>query len=140
MVNRSVSAATVTINESDQILLIRRADNGEWQIPGGILENGEDPPSAAVRETWEETQVQVVTSRCTGVYTNTVRNVIAFVFLASVVKDEMRPTNEAVEVRWVDFGNALSMCSPVFSKRIRDALDENSLTVFRAHNGRAFYS
>lgn len=140
MVNRSVSAATVTINEFDQILLIRRADNGEWQIPGGILEDGEDPPSAAVRETWEEAQVQVVISRCTGVYTHTVRNIIAFVFLASVVKDEMRPTSEAVEVKWVDPEDALSMCSPVFRMRLSDALVENTLTVFRAHNGRVFYS
>jgi len=38
-----------------QVLLVRRADDGRWAMPGGWVEPGEDAAGAAVRETLEET-------------------------------------------------------------------------------------
>ena len=32
-----VSVAGVVLDAAGRILLIRRRDNGEWQIPGGVL-------------------------------------------------------------------------------------------------------
>ncbi|MFC7326355.1 NUDIX hydrolase [Marinactinospora rubrisoli] len=47
----------VVVDEAGRILLHRRADNGEWSTPGGILEPGEQPATALVREILEETGV-----------------------------------------------------------------------------------
>lgn len=45
-------------------LVLRRRDGrylgGQWDIPGGTVEEGESPANAAVRECWEETGLQVV--------------------------------------------------------------------------------
>jgi ADP-ribose pyrophosphatase YjhB (NUDIX family) len=46
------------VNEQDKMLLIRRADNGKWAMPGGATMVGESPSAAAVREAWEETGIR----------------------------------------------------------------------------------
>lgn len=52
----SVADAAI-IDRAGRILLIRRADNGLWALPGGALEVGETPAEGAVREALEESGV-----------------------------------------------------------------------------------
>lgn len=42
-----------------RVLLIRRADCGDWAIPGGMVDPGETAPAALVRELREETGVDL---------------------------------------------------------------------------------
>lgn len=51
------------------VLLVRRADNRRWTLPAGILEPGEEPAVAAVREVFEETAVHCSITRLVGVAT-----------------------------------------------------------------------
>lgn len=56
----TVQAAGVVCFRGDEVLLIRRATApriGEWSLPGGRLEKGEEPAVAALRELTEETGV-----------------------------------------------------------------------------------
>jgi 8-oxo-dGDP phosphatase len=50
---------TVVLDEQDRILMLWRhrfaTDEWGWELPGGILERGEDPADCAVREVVEET-------------------------------------------------------------------------------------
>jgi 8-oxo-dGTP pyrophosphatase MutT (NUDIX family) len=41
------------------MLLVRRCDTGDWELPGGHVDPGESAPDAAVRETAEESGVTV---------------------------------------------------------------------------------
>ncbi|MGJ9403231.1 NUDIX hydrolase [Arthrobacter sp. KK5.5] len=59
----------VVHREDGAVLLVRRADNGLWTLPAGILEPGEEPAPAAVREVQEETGVDVEVVRLAGVGT-----------------------------------------------------------------------
>lgn len=43
--------------DGDRVLLVRRADNGRWSVPAGILEPGEQPADCIAREIWEEARV-----------------------------------------------------------------------------------
>lgn len=61
-----VSAAV--FNDAGKILLTQRKDNGKWCMPGGLSDVGEPPSAVAVRETLEETGLQVVATRLIGVY------------------------------------------------------------------------
>lgn len=45
------------IGADGRMLLIRRADNGRWAMPGGALAVGETPAEGVVREALEETGV-----------------------------------------------------------------------------------
>jgi 8-oxo-dGTP pyrophosphatase MutT (NUDIX family) len=54
------TAAGVVLDDNGRVLLGRRADTGAWALPGGIIEPGEEPADAAVREIFEETGVIAV--------------------------------------------------------------------------------
>jgi 8-oxo-dGTP pyrophosphatase MutT (NUDIX family) len=59
----------VVFDDAGRVLVQRRSDNGEWDLPGGILEPGEEPAECAVREIQEETGVDVLPERIAGVHT-----------------------------------------------------------------------
>ena len=48
------------LDDQGRILLGRRADTGEWAMVYGIIDPGEQPADAAIREVKEETGVDVV--------------------------------------------------------------------------------
>jgi 8-oxo-dGTP diphosphatase len=64
----SPAANAVILNDAGEVLLTRRADNGLWCLPGGRMEVGEAIEETAVRETREETGLEVVVERAVGVY------------------------------------------------------------------------
>jgi len=59
---------TIAIVENGQILLTKRSDFAVWCLPGGALEDGESLAQAAIRETREETGLEVQLTRLIGVY------------------------------------------------------------------------
>ncbi|PNW57432.1 UNVERIFIED_CONTAM: NUDIX hydrolase [Euhalothece sp. KZN 001] len=62
-------ATIVPILENGEIVLVRRKDTGEWGLPGGIIDWGEDVSTAAKRELWEETGLEIIEiRRLVGVY------------------------------------------------------------------------
>lgn len=52
------STAFGFVFEGDQVLLTRLR-NRDWDLPGGVIDPGESPEQAAVREVWEETYARV---------------------------------------------------------------------------------
>lgn len=52
-------AAAIILNSKDQILLQRRADKGNWGLPGGCQELGERFQDTIIREIKEETNLDV---------------------------------------------------------------------------------
>lgn len=59
----------VVIDDDGRLLLGRRADNALWAVVSGILEPGEEPARAIVREVLEETGVSVEVIALTAVST-----------------------------------------------------------------------
>jgi 8-oxo-dGTP pyrophosphatase MutT (NUDIX family) len=53
-----------------KVLLTRRRDNGQWCLPGGIIDPGETVAEACEREVREETGLQVRVQRLIGVYSD----------------------------------------------------------------------
>jgi 8-oxo-dGTP pyrophosphatase MutT (NUDIX family) len=64
----SPTAFVVARNRYGHVLLVRRADSGNWELPGGRVELGESAQIAAVREVKEESGVTVEVTRLAGVY------------------------------------------------------------------------
>jgi 8-oxo-dGTP diphosphatase len=66
------SVSAVVRNDTGQVLLARRADNGRWSVPAGVVDPGEQPADAALREVFEETGVRATIERVGGVATHPV--------------------------------------------------------------------
>lgn len=54
---------TAVVLRGDEVLLVRRSDNGWWTPVTGIIEPGDDVDVTAVREVWEEARVRAVVER-----------------------------------------------------------------------------
>lgn len=66
-----VGCAAIIFDElGEKVLLTRRADNGDWCLPGGAMDAGESAEEACIREVWEETGLTVEVTRLIGIYTS----------------------------------------------------------------------
>src|SRR5688572_29186991 len=57
-------------NDEGDVLLVRRLDTGDWELPGGRVDPGESAVDALVREVEEEAGLVVDPSRVAGIYTD----------------------------------------------------------------------
>ncbi|ROS54600.1 NUDIX domain-containing protein [Frigoribacterium sp. PhB24] len=104
-----LAGVTAVVVRGDETLLVRRADNGAWTPVTGIVDPGEQPADAAVRETLEEADLHVVAERLasigvTGevVYANGDRaQYLDHTFVMRYVSGEPSPADgENTEARW----------------------------------------
>ncbi len=121
------------------MLAIKRADNGEWVLPGGIVELDEDPRDTVRREVLEETGVAVEPGRLTGVYKNMRLGVVSLVFRCRPLSGTAQPTAEATEVAWLDSGQVAGHMAEAFAIRLVDAFEMDEPRV-RIHDGQHLLS
>jgi ADP-ribose pyrophosphatase YjhB (NUDIX family) len=64
-------AAFAAVRSSEgELLLVRRIDDGNWELPGGRLEVGESAVHAVVREVAEESGITIELTGLAGVYSD----------------------------------------------------------------------
>lgn len=106
------SVNVILVNDADEILLIRRTDNGNWAVPGGAVDLGESVAQAAVRETREESGIECEVTGLVGIYSDPrhiilytsdgeARQEFSIVLTARVLRGQPTPSSESSEVRWV---------------------------------------
>jgi len=65
-----VGCSVAAFDDGGRVVLIKRADNGRWALPGGYAEVGSQPSVNALRELHEETGFDAELERLVGVYDN----------------------------------------------------------------------
>ena len=99
------------IIEDSRVVLVKRAHppiQGQWSIPGGVLEVGEMIREAAVRESREETGLVVEPGELLGVFDRILHDAdrrvqyhyVLIDFLCRRVGGELLAASDAAEVRW----------------------------------------
>ena len=99
------------IIEGARVVLVKRAHppiQGQWSIPGGVLEVGELVREAAIREAREETGLIVEPGELLGVYDRVLRDAenrvqyhyVLIDLLCRPVGGELQAGSDAAEVRW----------------------------------------
>tara|TARA_A100000172_G_C2946641_1_gene77578 strand:- start:81 stop:464 length:384 start_codon:yes stop_codon:yes gene_type:complete len=58
------NAAVLILDEQDRVLILKRTTKawwmpGKWGLPGGRIDSGENSPGAVIRETKEETDLDI---------------------------------------------------------------------------------
>jgi ADP-ribose pyrophosphatase YjhB (NUDIX family) len=92
-------------------LLIRRGKEplkGEWSIPGGMLELGEELAAGVQRELKEETGLDVAPLECILVFDRILReddrvkyHYVIVDYLCRRKRGRLRPASDVVDARWV---------------------------------------
>jgi 8-oxo-dGTP pyrophosphatase MutT (NUDIX family) len=115
------AVTAVVVRGGDQVLLMQSKDNGQWYLPGGSTDPGEQPADAIVREVEEETGVIVEPTRIVGVYADPQSRYangdavwyVSTIFACDVVGGAARVNDdEAMDVRFFPLQSLPEMYPP----------------------------
>ncbi len=108
-----VVAGTIFALE-DRIVLLQRGVEpalGKWVFPGGYVDRGESVREAAIRETEEESNLQVRLRSLLNVYSYPRSPNVIVVYAAEIIGGELKAADETIDARtfaasqipWEDF-------------------------------------
>ncbi len=127
------TVSAVVLNERGEILLGQRSDNHRWSVIAGMMDPGEQPADAVVREVYEETAVHIAIDRLAGVALHEVTypngdlcHMVNTWFRCRAVGGEARVNDdESSAVGWFAPDDLPAM-NPYALLRIRTALDDDA--------------
>lgn len=97
-------AAVAFVIQDGKVLLVKRGvepELGKWALPAGYVDYGEDPAQAAIRETREETGLEINITRLYDVmfYADT-NKVIVIIYQGEPIGGQLSANDDAVAVGW----------------------------------------
>jgi 8-oxo-dGTP diphosphatase len=109
--------------------------DGDWEFPGGQVEEGETIPHALEREVFEETGIVVWVKSLVGIYSNTRKpSIVNMDFICEYVSGEPATSAESTEVEWVDREEALSRVKrEAIYKGLKNMLEFSGEITYRAY-------
>lgn len=118
--NSVVPSTTAFVLDSEgRVLLIRRTDNGDWALPGGAHDFGEYIAETAIRETKEESGIDIEVTGIVGIYTDPhhlieysdgeVRQQFSICFRGKQVGGTPTTSTESSQVAWFSQGDLESL-------------------------------
>ncbi len=130
-----VAAGGFVTNSHGQILLIKSPRYGDWEFPGGQVEESETIPHALEREVFEETGIIVRVKSLVGIYSNTRKpSIVNMDFICEYISGEPTTSAESTEVEWVDRDEALSRVKrEVVYKRLKNMLEFSGQITYQAY-------
>jgi len=107
----SVGARCLLRDDAGRVLLIRRADDGTWALPAGMMELGESLRDCAVREVREETGLEAREITPFAIYTRSAaagpdmyghsyQHITLAVRVDAYEGELVRATDETTDARW----------------------------------------
>jgi 8-oxo-dGTP pyrophosphatase MutT (NUDIX family) len=103
--------AAIIFDERHRILIMKRTHGPYWCIPGGRMDVGESAPACCIRETREETGLEVDIVRLIGLYTDpqsicaypdgNVHQSFIALFECRVVGGTLRESEETTRFHWM---------------------------------------
>jgi 8-oxo-dGTP diphosphatase len=126
-------AAAVIFDEHGRVLLVKENyDRRRYGFPGGALDPGESPKDAVVRETREETGVEIAIDHLVGTYRRADSGFTGYVFRCRIVNGTpaLPGGNEIAEVGWFDPARLPAPITNLLHDALPDAL-QNARGVVR---------
>jgi ADP-ribose pyrophosphatase YjhB (NUDIX family) len=105
-----VGCDVFVLNDKNEVLLIKRRDNGFWATPGGCHDLGETRKQCAERECFEESGYKVKVTDLLGVYSSNCYEYINYpwkenefahiLFAAEITGGTPTTSNETTQIGW----------------------------------------
>lgn len=125
-----IGVFAIISDPNDKILLCHRCDIDWWNLPGGVLENGEAPWQGVIREVQEEVKLDVSVERLAGIYYKLKENEIVFSFICKTIGGKPGLTDEADRIEYFSLENLPINTLKLQVERIRDAVENpNDVTL-----------
>jgi len=129
-----IGVSSVVLNkDKTKVLVQKREDLKIWTIPGGAVEPDESPTEAVIRETKEETGIEVEPIRISGIYLRDIRflEALNITFVCKPVGGKLTTSKESIEVAWMPIKRALEETVGRSAQKIKDALSEEDKVFLR---------
>lgn len=117
-----VTAGAIVLNDQKEILLIKGPHRG-WEPPGGRVEVGESIRDAAIRETKEESGIDIEIINFCGIFQDVRNSVCSTLFVGKAIGGVPTTSAESLEVGFFPLNEALEMVTWIsFRERIEYCL------------------
>lgn len=129
--------SVAAFDDAGRVVLIKRADNGRWALPGGYAEVGSPPSVNALRELREETGFHAKLERLVGVYDNKSLGGVApyqfyiCCFRARITGGDATPSKETPEVVLADPASLPENMSLLQRTMLADSLPREAPAVYQ---------
>lgn len=127
-------ARGIIINSDGKIAVFNKANKNEYKLPGGGIDEGENPEEAFKREALEETgcEIEIINSLGTIEEHKSLDNFkqTSYIFVAKVVNDThklnltQKEKDEGAQLLWVDDTEALKLITDCYDK-LKESKYEN---------------
>ena len=126
--------------DKKKIILVKRRDLPVWVLPGGGLDEGEDPKKGVIREVEEETGLEVQIVRQIAEYhpVNKLTQKTYF-FECVAIGGEPKSSSESKEVAFFPLDQLPSRLPPPFPGWIADALANNAKLIVKPIEGVTYW-
>ena len=119
--------------KSKKILLIKRGNRphkGNWCLPGGVIDKGESPEDAAIRETLEETGIKIKIVSFLGEIVGPLTGRIHYIYLCTQKSGMLNSDSPEVdEVEWIQFEDINNYQIPTFIMEFLDTVNIHELGI-----------
>ncbi|WP_455645700.1 NUDIX domain-containing protein [Methanosphaera sp.] len=105
--NPALTVDVIIIKNNETVLIKRLNDpyKDHWALPGGFVEYGEKVEDAAIRETKEETGLDVELDELVGVYSDPQRDprghTVTVAFKAHIIGSQLKSSSDAKDAKYV---------------------------------------
>ncbi|MBL1073447.1 NUDIX domain-containing protein [Nocardia sp. 2] len=129
--------SALVVDDVGRVLMQRRGDSGNWSLPGGIMEIGETLEQCVIRETKEETGLDIEITRLLGIYTDPahvieyadgeIRQEFAITYYGRVIGGEIEVSDESTAVRFISMGELSELpVHPTVRLRLQHHLEQRT--------------
>lgn len=121
------TARALITDQTGRLLIVNRLGDRHWYLPGGLIEQDEQPTLACAREVFEEVGLVITVGEPLVIEWHAKPRPGKFarfsLLFAGGVVDSTQPLqlrdHEVGAARWVMFGEALDVLTPAIAERLR---------------------
>lgn len=128
------AVAVALFDQNDRLLVLKRKDSGNWTMPGGTLEFGENLLQCGIREVKEETGYDIDIVDIIGTYSDAktvvaysdgeVRQEFTILYEGKIIGGAVSLDHESTDYKWIKPDTFLSLpLAASQKKRIQDVID-----------------
>ena len=132
---KRMAVGVLFFNNARELLVVKPTYKENWSVPGGVCDENESPRETAIRETKEETSLNIkkvqllcvdYMSRGKSEYSNKMEN-LQFIFYGGTLEDEQidkikLPPDELSEYKFVETEEAQKILSKNLANRLPNCI------------------